>query len=133
MSKPILHKRINHKHYKYRLLKDVEHNLRIKLNSDISGLNFYLTSDGKLVNKAGYLWDGASGPTIDCEASMRASLVHDTLYVMIHKGLLSYDYKKIADKYFHQILLEDGMNRFRAYYYYLAVKFFGLSRPGQNV
>jgi hypothetical protein len=36
-----------------------------------------LDVDGTLTIRAGYAWDGASGPTYDSKSSMRGSLVHD--------------------------------------------------------
>ena len=36
----------------------------------------------------GYRWDGASGPTIDSEDSMQASLFHDVVYQMLRERKL---------------------------------------------
>jgi hypothetical protein len=56
---------------------------------------------------------------------MRAGLIHDCGYQMIREGHIPKRYKEYFDKLFYQILIEDGMNRFRAYYYYFAVKTWG--------
>jgi len=73
-----------------------------------------------------YAWDGPSGPTIDTENFMRGSLVHDALYQLIKEGYLD---KKVwrlyADKILRKICLEDGMSKFRAWYVYHSVRWFG--------
>jgi len=62
---------------------------------------------------------------------MRASVAHDAIYQLIRDKWLPtskwQENKAIADTLFYHILLEDGMCRFRAKYYYLAVKWFGAS------
>jgi hypothetical protein len=73
----------------------------------------------------GYAWDGASGPTLDTRNSMRASLVHDSLWQLIAAGELGEGYRASADKEFHSILKEDGMDRFRAKLWYWAVSKLG--------
>jgi hypothetical protein len=70
---------------------------------------------------SGYCWDGASGPTIDTKDSMRGSLVHDALYQLIREEHLPADWKHVADVVFHQICLEDGMSKWRAWLWFKAV------------
>ena len=77
--------------------------------------------------KAGYAWDGASGPTVDTEATMRPALVHDALYQLIRLGVLPPGSRKEADKLFRRLLKEDGMTFFRRWYFYRAVRWFGAS------
>lgn len=91
---------------------------------EIQTLHFEIVAS-ILVAYVGYSWDGASGPTIDTETSMRASLVHDILYQCIEEGLLPYEFRKRADKEFRKICLADGMGRFRAWYYYRVLRLFG--------
>ena len=85
---------------------------------------FVLTRTGIQVS-AGYSWDGASGPTIDSDNSIRAGLVHDVLYQAIREGRLPESYRKRADKIFRRILKEDGMTWVRRWAWYLAVRAFG--------
>jgi len=56
---------------------------------------------------------------------MRGSLVHDALYQLMRKKQLPVSYKDYADKLLHDICIEDGMSKFRAWYVYHAVRLFG--------
>lgn len=85
----------------------------------------YLDPDGLLTIKRGYCWDGASGPAWDTKNSLSASCVHDVLYQLMRKGLLSTEHKARVDKLFHEMLIENGMWKFRADAWYRAVKEFG--------
>ena len=78
-----------------------------------------------LTIKARYAWDGASGPTVDTPDTMRASLVHDALYQLIRLGVLARALKGAADQLLHDLLIADGMNRIRAWYWLRAVRWFG--------
>ncbi len=85
--------------------------------------------------KKRYAWDGASGIfTIDTKTFMRGSLVHDAFYQLIREGCLNRKYRKYVDQLLKKICLEDGMNKFRAWYVYKAVRIFGKksSMPRKN-
>ena len=87
--------------------------------------NVYITmAGGWLVVKARYAWDGPSGPTIDTKTFMRGSLFHDALYQLIREGLLPRKYRLQADQVLRDVCLQDGMNKFRAWYVYHAVRIF---------
>ena len=74
---------------------------------------------------------GPSGPVIDTEENMRASLVHDALYqLMRHEELSSRVYRKAADKLFKAMCKEDGVSNLRASAYYKALRKFG--KPATN-
>ena len=73
----------------------------------------------------GYAWDGCSGPTIDTEGTMEASLVHDALYQLIRLGNIPLRKRKFADKLFLDLLEENKVNLIRRWYFYLAVRWFG--------
>lgn len=109
------------KHCKYKL-KQTE---RIDTEIDVDTHNGFISLDrSRLIILEGYAWDGASGPTIDDKTNMRGSLIHDALYQLMREGLLDRAWRKYVDRLFHQICIEDGMNRFRAWYYYRAVRIF---------
>jgi hypothetical protein len=81
---------------------------------------------GILTINKGYSWDGASGVvTIQDNTNRRASLVHDALYQLMREGKIDSTYRGVADKIFYDMLIDDGMSKFRAWYYYQAVKMFG--------
>ncbi len=93
-----------------------------------AGEYLQLSINGELDIKTGYMWDGPSGPTIDTESFMRASLVHDALYQLIREGVLPVKpYRKRADKLLLKICEEDGMSFVRRQYVYQAVRWFGES------
>lgn len=83
-----------------------------------------LDPDGTLRIRAGYCWDGASGPTLDTRDSMRASLVHDALYQLMRLGLLPQSLRGAIDRIFRRICKEDGMWSPRAQLWYMAVRTF---------
>jgi len=84
-----------------------------------------LTRSGLLTIKAGYAWNGASGPTIDSKCSMRGSLVHDALYQLmgIYPDLLKF--RLYADELLFIICKQDGMSAVRAWLWKKAVNGFG--------
>jgi hypothetical protein len=69
-----------------------------------------LTPSGRLTVKAGYSWDGPSGPAMDTKSAMRGSLVHDCLYQLIRLSLMCE---------------EDGMLSIRAAFHFTALRWFG--------
>jgi hypothetical protein len=81
-------------------------------------------SDGWLRIRAGYAWDGASGPTWDTKSSMRASLAHDSLYQLCRLGHISQEWRQVIDRIFHRMCVEDGMFSPRAWLWYHAVRIF---------
>jgi hypothetical protein len=80
---------------------------------------------GELTIKAGYAWDGPSGPAFDTEDFMRGSLVHDALYDLIRRNIISGFERDQIDKLLRDMCIEDGMEQFRAAYVYKAVNVFG--------
>lgn len=102
------------KGHKYQLKKRARFQTGIK---GYSGNTFYLTIyvDGGLLIRAGYAWDGPSGPTIDTKSSMRGSLVHDALYQLIRLEILPRDSRLQADQEAYDRWLADGMWPFRAW------------------
>lgn len=109
------------KSYKYQLMED------FVFETEILGFEKYLThlkieKDGRLTVYKGYAWDGASGPTLDTENSMRGSLVHDALYQLLRENGLPQDMIIPVDKLFRKIIRKDGMSRFRSWYWYQGLR-----------
>ena len=84
-----------------------------------------ITHNGLLNIRKGYAWDGASGPSVDTDNIMRGSLVHDALYQLIRDGIIDPTKKPAVDALLRKICLEDGMSKFRAWYVWKAVVWFG--------
>lgn len=112
--------------YKYQLAQDYCHRLGNGLAIDGRHDHdfFYLLNDA-LVIRAGYAWDGPSGPTIDTASFMRGALVHDVLYQAIQLRMLPPDVKDNADRELADICRQDGMSAIRAWWVYQGVKHFG--------
>lgn len=85
-----------------------------------------LDKDGLLTISKGFIWDGASGPTIDTETTMRASCVHDALYCLVQRGLLPSSVRWRADLTLYRIMREDGAWGIRSMYWLAAVDLFGI-------
>ena len=114
--------------YKYDLYDRIQYPVDIQLlNAEHAAhWNRYVSIiDGYLFMEVGYAWDGPSGPTIDTPSFMRGSLVHDALYQLMREGCIDRKHRKYADELLRKICLEDGMNKFRAWYVYRAVRIFG--------
>jgi hypothetical protein len=112
------------KRWKYQL-KDVYIDSAPVLGCTYQDNYLSINSLGALIIHRGYCWDGPSGPTIDTKNTMRASLVHDALYQLIRKNILPVTFRKEIDDHFRQQLIEDGMSKFRAWYYWKSVRLFG--------
>jgi len=110
------------KGFKYQL--DVDYTVKVPIYPDRKiELRFIdLDTDGTLLIRGGYAWDGPSGPTLDTKDTMRASLVHDALYQLIRgKYIEQSKYRTVADQLLHTIGRADGMGRFRAWYFLKSV------------
>ena len=84
-----------------------------------------LDPSGMLTIKQGYMWDGASGPTVDGSTNMEPALKHDCFYQLMSEGTLSLKWRKAVDRLFYRDLKVAGMNPVRAWYYHKAVAWFG--------
>lgn len=118
--------------YKYQLASDYWLLTDIRPKKDIKTEYISLTVNGLLIIRAGYAWDGASGPTFDTKSSMRGSLAHDALYQLMRLGLLDESFREQADELLQQVCIEDGMLPFRAYVWEKAVRWFaaGCAKAG---
>ena len=84
------------------------------------------TTSGQLFIRAGWAWDGASGPTIDTASAIRPSAEHDALYWLMRNGYLDPEiYREPADLRLYEMLKLDGMWDLRAWGWYRAVRTFG--------
>jgi len=91
---------------------------------DIETDRVKLTPDGMLCLKAGYTWDGPSGPTVDTKNFMRGSLGHDGKYELFRLGLLPHTGRIIADLELQKDCLKDGMSGLRAMWVFWGVHLF---------
>jgi hypothetical protein len=83
------------------------------------------SSTGQLFIRAGWAWDGASGPSIDSASAIRPSAEHDALYWLMRNGYLDPEiYREPADLRLYEMLRVDGMLDLRAWAWYKAVRTF---------
>ena len=112
--------------YKYQLAEDCNAVINVFPPHDIADKYISLDSKGHLTIKAGYAWDGPSGPTIDTKTFMRGALIHDALYQLMREDLLSQSWREAIDKELRRICILDGMWKARAWWVYKGVRFGGL-------
>lgn len=111
--------------FKYQLMGDYTIQTRIITDRSIKTRFIELTETGKLTLKDGYACDGPSGTTVDTNTFMRGAFGHDGKYQLIRMGLIGSRWREIADQELREDCLQDGMNRFRAWYVYKSVQKFG--------
>ena len=99
--------------WKYVLQEDYTHPLHFHVHIWRRNRQYYEFDGHILTVRKGYAWDGASGPTIDTDNTIKASLIHDVLYQAIREGVLPPRYRRKADYEFRCILRDEGMNRWR--------------------
>lgn len=113
--------------YKYNLHSDFEYSTGIKVDAPKDSGYLMIDSNGKLLIKAGYSWDGPSGPTIDTKNFMQGSLVHDALYQLMRECVIEQSQRKRVDEILRNICREDGMSKIRAWWVYQGVRIGGAS------
>jgi hypothetical protein len=113
--------------YKYNLHSDLEYQTGIEVEKPRNLGLLKITTEGNLIIRKGYSWDGPSGPTIDTKNFMEGSLIHDALYQLMREKVLPQNERKKADEILRKVCLRDGMSKFRAWYVYKAVRLGGAS------
>ena len=88
-------------------------------------IGFVSLSSGLLTVRAGFAWDGPSGPTFDTPSFMRGSLFHDALYYLMKKTPLPWSFRGLVDKLLIRVCKADGMPVWRRAYVWSAVHIFG--------
>jgi len=111
--------------YKYQNLDTLTILTEIKIVGNTGNPYVNITADGLLTINKGYSWDGPSGPTIDTKTFIRGSLIHDALYQLMREGYIDDEHRDYADRLLRKICIEAGMNKFRAWYVYISLKWFG--------
>jgi hypothetical protein len=120
------------KGYKYQLRKDHVQVLPDCFKHLEFDNGFLAARNGLMLIRAGYAWNGCSGPTFDTPTNMRGGLRHDAYYQMCVEGLIDRSFKDEMDDELRNICLEDGMNKFRAKYFHIGVDWFGKDATIRN-
>jgi hypothetical protein len=92
------------KGYRYQLAEDREFiHTPLRPKEDIVTTFIELRTDGTLLTKLGYAWDGRSG-LLRRKKTKGPSLFHDAVYQLIRRGHLPPEAKQIADDYYVRLL-----------------------------
>lgn len=113
--------------YKYQLYVDYTVKTAVMPGHNVKTPYIHLTADGLLTIKAGYCWDGPSGPSLDTKSFMRGSLVHDSLYQLMREKNIDVGWRETADRELVRICKEDGMTAIRRWWVYRGVRLGGES------
>lgn len=116
---------VKFKDVKYQLVDHLVVPTLVKPKRSIETEFIELSKNGVLALRKGYACDGPSGPTIDTLDSIRGAFVHDGLYELIGYKLLDIGLRYYADLTFYEIIREDGMNDYRAWAWFNAVRVAG--------
>ena len=122
MTKPYIKYRSG---YKYQLVEEYQVKVSMIPENNIKTAYIELNTEGMLIIKKGYAWDGPSGPTWDTPNFMRGSLVHDALYQLLRNKFLEQKWRDEADEELRRICREDGMSKIRAWWVHRALRFGG--------
>lgn len=106
------------KPYKYQTLAEVHYDTGWHIPEGLTTRAGYvhLSSDGLLTILRGYVWDGASGPTLDTRSTMLASLVHDALYQLMRERQLGQEWRPLADELLRRIMLDKYRGKWRRWH-----------------
>ncbi len=108
--------------YKYQLVEDY----KVTVSAPFAMIPGFIKLENQILTiRAGYAWDGPSGPSWDSKTFMRGSLVHDALYQLMREGMIDIGFRPFVDDLLRQHCREDGMNWFRAWYVHKALRLFG--------
>jgi hypothetical protein len=113
--------------YKYQLVEPYIVQTSVTPREHIAHDFIILATNGVLMIKAGYAWDGPSGPTVDTKSFMRGSLVHDAIYQLMRSRHLDVGWRETADNELVRICKEDGMWSLRRWWVLRAVRLAGES------
>ena len=111
--------------YKYQLAEDYATMLHFLPPCSVDHAWFTIRPDGAVTVRAGYAWDGPSGPTLDTPDSMRGALLHDVLYQALREKLLPQYIRPLADRELEIVCRSDGMIVLRAKAWRIAVRLAG--------
>ena len=110
--------------WKYALTEDFTYECKTGYSGLLKSIYYRIDERGMTV-RAGYVWDGVSGPTLFTVNSIEPSLIHDVLYQAIREKQIPRKLRRRADKIFREALMQYGMSFGRRWAWYWAVRIFG--------
>ncbi len=112
--------------YKYQVAE--EERIPVPLLADVNiETPHFSIKGGVMTARAGYCWDGPSGPTFDTANSMTPSLAHDIGYQAIRMGLLDEARREDLDYELDRLSRERGMSKLRRLVWFNGLSLFGFN------
>lgn len=108
--------------YKYQLRENAITESGVRPCELIQHEYFAIDTNGLILVRHGYAWDGASSLAVDDPGTIYASLFHDVGYQAIRLGLINGAWRKEFDRMYERLCIDGGVNRIRAKYHYLALR-----------
>ncbi len=116
----------NLKGYDHRLHNRLVFMTPIRLEKSYIAQFLELHTDGRLVIKPGYCWDGPSGPTWKDKTNMEPSCFHDAMYQLMRLEIIEAgEWREWTDVEFVRQCKKRKMNWLRARIYLWAVREYG--------
>lgn len=91
---------------------------------DIQHNRCHLRPSGMLLVLTGFEWDFGSGPATDTPEVVIASMAHDAICNMVNDEQLPPEARVVADKFYEDVLKEQGVGWIRRKIHYLILKLF---------
>ena len=124
------------RNYNYQLREDFSYDLgRTFPEGPIQNEFILISAEGLITIKKHYAWDGVSGPVIDTQANLKASLVHDALYQLMREARLDHlIYREWSDRLFMEMCRKGGVMDAIAGLYFKGLSWFGAknAKPREN-
>ena len=111
--------------YKYQLRENAIAESGVRPCELVQHEYFAIDTDGLILVRRGYAWDGASSLAIDDPGTIYASLFHDVGYQAIRLGLIADVWRLELDRMYERLCREGGVPWFRAKYHYLGLRLGG--------
>ena len=111
--------------YKYQLKENAITESGVRPCELINHEYFAIDTNGLILVRRGYAWDGASSLAIDDPGTIYASLFHDVGYQAIRLNLIAEAWRLELDRMYERLCKAGGVNPIRARYHYLALRFGG--------
>ncbi len=106
----------------YQLVADAQYQSSV-YGYKATGDQYTINPDGLVEINRWFAWDGPTN-AIKTKSFVAGSCVHDVFCDAIDKGLLPKEAQPLADKEMYKINSAQGMNRFRRWFTYRAVRIY---------
>lgn len=107
------------------LVNKVKQSIKINIPSKYHIVDTYsCLYNGGLTCSEGFTWNGSNLITNN-NRNKRGSMFHDCLYDYIIAGYLPSKYRKVADKMYRDVIVEDGTSKVYAWLQWIGIRLTG--------